>query len=276
MEGKDIMVKRYYLYLLIILIICFSTTASATSIIFPPFEATSGQAINIPVIIDNIDNMAGIKLSLEYDNKILIYQKGEKTRITSSLMHIINDKKPGKLIIVMAGARGVKVTNQAIINLYFKVNNIEKDTVSTSFVVKEIQLMSDTLKEIDCNIKVNPVVITKNKSKKIEKQNPAKELKKEAAKTDNTNNNENKNDNNKTNNKKIQEKSKDIQSKEKSKDIQSKEKSKDIQSKEKSNDIQLKEKSNDNQLKEKSNDNQLKEKSNDNQLKEKSNDNQLR
>jgi len=203
------MVKRYYLYLLIFLIICFSTTASATSLIFPPFEATSGQAINIPVIIDNIDNMAGIKLSLEYDNKILIYQKGEKTRITSSLMHIINDKKPGKLIIVMAGARGVKVTNQAIINLYFKVNNIEKESVSTSFVVKEVQLMSDTLKEIDCNIKVNPVVITKNKSKKIEKQNPAKELKKDAAKTNNTNNK--KNDNDKTNNKKIQEKSKDNQ-----------------------------------------------------------------
>jgi len=136
----------------------------ATELIIPSMKITSGSEIVIPVLIDDIENMAGIKLSLEYDKQLLTYQKGEKTPITSSLMHIINDKKPGKLIIVMAGARGVKVKNEPIIKLFFKANTVTSET-KTNFTVNEIQLMSDQLKEINSMIRSESMTIQPMKTK---------------------------------------------------------------------------------------------------------------
>ena len=153
-----------------ILPICFIlcleiVSTQATELSIPALESSPGSMVQVPIIIDHIDNLAGIKLVIEYDNQSLKFKNGKKTKITNSLMHIINDKKPGKVIVVMAAARGVVVNNTSIIDLNFVVNNnLSVETKPfLNLKVRELQLMSDTLKEIDCKIKLQPIKIVASK-----------------------------------------------------------------------------------------------------------------
>jgi len=128
-------------------------------LIFSKMSVHPGQKIEIPVILNHVPNMAGIKLALKFDKDLLTYVKSEKTKTTASLMHIVNDKHPGKLVIVMAGARGVSVNNQSIMNLFFQVNKKISKSVDTKFKISELQLMSDSLKELDYEFKIHPIHI---------------------------------------------------------------------------------------------------------------------
>ena len=88
--------------------IIWISPAWGTELHIPPLKGIPGESIDIPVMIDQVDNLAGVKLIMRYDPEILTFKKGMRTKYTSSLMHIINDKKPGILIVVMAGAKGIK------------------------------------------------------------------------------------------------------------------------------------------------------------------------
>ncbi|KPA16590.1 cellulosome anchoring protein [Candidatus Magnetomorum sp. HK-1] len=152
-----------------LLIVCLGVVHSAekkAQLIFPKMEVQPGQTIKIPITLDQVPNMAGIKLALTFDKKLLTYVKNEKTKITASLMHIVNDKHPGKLVIVMAGARGVPVNNQSVMNLFFQVNKNIPKAVDTKFKVIEIQLMSEALKELDCEFNISPIHILASKNQK--------------------------------------------------------------------------------------------------------------
>jgi len=128
-------------------------------LIFSELSVKPGQKFEIPVLLNDVPNMAGIKLALKFDKDLLTYVKSEKTKITASLMHIVNDKHPGKLVIVMAGARGVEVNNQSIMNLFFKVNDNITKPVDTKFIITELQLMSDSLKELAYEFNIHPIHI---------------------------------------------------------------------------------------------------------------------
>ena len=125
----------------------------------PPLNGKSGQPIDIPIMIDLAEDLAGVKLVMTYDPEILTFKKGSKTKQTDSLMHIINDKKPGLLIVVMAGARGIKGTDFPLLILTFAVKKGLKGHHSTQIKITEVQLMSDKLKEIKCNTRVGPITI---------------------------------------------------------------------------------------------------------------------
>ncbi len=126
----------------------------------PEVEGTSGESVDIPIMIDQVDNLAGVKLVMEYDSKILFFQKGAKTSHTDSLMHIINDKTPGKLIIVMAGAKGIKGKAFSILTFTFKIKQGLKEKRKTQLAITKVQLMTDQLKDIKCEITVKPLRIS--------------------------------------------------------------------------------------------------------------------
>jgi len=139
--------------------ILWASTVRATEIKIPPLEGKSGQPITIPVMVDRVDNLAGVKMVIKYDPKILIFKKGSKTKHTDSLMHIVNDKKPGLLIVVMAGARGIKGKEFSILNLLFEIKKGIKKKHNTTLEISEVQMMSDKLKNIKSTVKVNPLII---------------------------------------------------------------------------------------------------------------------
>jgi hypothetical protein len=134
--------------------------ASGTELYIPATKTTLGQPVDVPVMIDDVENMAGLKLVMKYDQKILTFKKGVKTKHSDSLMHIINDKKPGILIVVMAGARGIKGKEFAVLNLIFEAKGGSKENRVTTIEITEIEMMSDKLKDIACQVKTNPLVIS--------------------------------------------------------------------------------------------------------------------
>lgn len=140
--------------------ILWAHAAWAVMVYVPELKVSSGESLDIPVMIDQVDNLAGVKLVMEYDPKILFFQKGARTSHSDSLMHVINDKNPGTLIIVMAGAKGIKGKAFAILNLTFKIKEDLKGDLRTHLAITEVQLMTDKLKDIKCEIKANPVRIS--------------------------------------------------------------------------------------------------------------------
>jgi hypothetical protein len=153
---------RWEVIAILFLFISFSWPGlvGGTEIRISPLTAHPGQTVDIPITIDEVDNLAGVKLVMSYDPEILVFKKGAKTKQTDSLMHVVNDKKPGQVIVVMAGARGIKGKNIPIFTLSFDVKSSVQGNHKTKIAITEAQLMSDQLKEIKCNIVIDPITIS--------------------------------------------------------------------------------------------------------------------
>ena len=158
--NHPMMKPRVLPWLMIFLFLCAAHPAFGTELIIPALTAKPGNTITIPIRIDSVDNLAGIKLVIQYDKNLLTYKKADKTEHTSSLMHIVNDKNPGVLILVMAGPKGVKGKNFSIINLTFNVKSGLKGNHTTQLKITESQLMSDKLKNIQHAVRIHPMVIS--------------------------------------------------------------------------------------------------------------------
>ncbi len=152
--------KLVFFFLFVLITIIWTSTVMGTELYIPALKGKSGQNIDIPIMIDKVDNLAGVKLVLQYDPKILTYKKAAKTEQTSSLMHIVNDKKPGRLIVVMAGPKGIKGKEFSIIFLTFEAKKGLKSNHTTTLKITELQLMSDQLKDIKSKVRVSPITIT--------------------------------------------------------------------------------------------------------------------
>ena len=132
---------------------------SATELYIPALK-TKSESIDIPIMIDRVDNLAGLKLVMKYDSKILTFKKGMKTKHSNSLMHVINDKKPGRLIVVMAGAKGIGGKGFAVLKLTFEIKGALKANHVTAIEISDVEMMSDQLKDVKCTIKVMPLTIS--------------------------------------------------------------------------------------------------------------------
>jgi len=148
--------------LFILLSAAIANQATAAEIRIPPLKAAPGHQIEVPVIIDGVDNLAGMKIVFGYDPKALTYQSSVKAEEAASLIHIVNDKRPGLLIAVMAGAVGIKAENLAILTFTFKVSPSASPGTSIFFRITESQLMSDKLKDLDHRITISFLEVVKD------------------------------------------------------------------------------------------------------------------
>jgi hypothetical protein len=165
-HGKKPMINNHWQKRKLIMALCFfcvlfspTPKAVAAKLFIPPVNAQSGEEVIVPVKIDNIDNLAGVKLIILYDQTILTYEKAIQTQTTASLMHVVNDKTPGRLIIVMAGAKGIQARDAAIVNLHFKTKAGLTKPESIRLTIPEMQLMNDNLQNLNYNIEINPVSV---------------------------------------------------------------------------------------------------------------------
>lgn len=124
-----------------------------------PARTNSGSRISIPIIIDQVQGLAGLKLVVTYDKDALKFKEGQKTRISQSLMHVVNDQKPGRLVVVMAGATGVGGRDITLIDLVFTVAMAAGNPGGVKLDVQEVQLMSEQLKEIPCTVRAKTFVV---------------------------------------------------------------------------------------------------------------------
>lgn len=68
-------------------------------------------------------------------------------------MYVINDKNPGKLIIVMAGAKGISGRPVTVIYLTFTAVGTFLGEKTTSISIDEVQLINSHSKEIKCVVR---------------------------------------------------------------------------------------------------------------------------
>jgi hypothetical protein len=99
-----------------------------------------------------LENIAGIKLVLTYDSTLITYVKTEKSKKTSQMMQVVNDQNPGRLIVVMASAKGVSGDKGNILTIQFRAATGIKEKVTTKIQVTDIELVSEQLKTIPCKL----------------------------------------------------------------------------------------------------------------------------
>jgi len=110
--------------------------------------------------IDKVEKLAGMKLTIEYPTRFLEYKASQKTATFNSFMQVVNDKNPGHLILVMAGATGVSGENLKIFELTFS-KKMQKLPSPLKIAPTECQLMSDSLQEIPCS--TSPLTVSVSK-----------------------------------------------------------------------------------------------------------------
>ncbi len=150
---------RKALVLCPLLILALSSGAEGAELSIPALSGAPGEVLEVPLVVDAVDNMAGVKLVMRYDPELLSFKRGTKTRHTESLMHIVNDKTPGRLIIVMAGARGINGKDFSIFNLFFKINDKAKGNHTTAIEITQVEMMSDKLQPVPCKVRSEPLVV---------------------------------------------------------------------------------------------------------------------
>ncbi len=123
-------------------------SAAAAEIVVGEADGKAGEPVTVPVHARGVENLAGVKLVLTYDANRLTFERADKTPLTTSLMHIVNSKKAGRLIVVMAGARGVDATDGTILDIHFRVPEGETEAGTAPIELREVQVMSDTLREV--------------------------------------------------------------------------------------------------------------------------------
>lgn len=170
-EGKRIPLSLVVLVLLFTL--AWPCLIWAASVHLPKIEAVAGELVEVPVYLEKVENLAGMKLVLTYDSNTLKFQEERKAPIAQSLMHIVNPKIPGKLIVVMAGAKGVQVNNGPIIYLTFKVNDKIGSQKKIIIKIEEVQLMTDQLKTLNTTTRDGEVVLLEKTAPETTEKRPS-------------------------------------------------------------------------------------------------------
>jgi hypothetical protein len=158
--GGPVRLLRPIVLLLLVLYAPFGHAADVrkAELRIPDATAKAGQELQLPIVVDQAVNLAAMKLVLHYNRELLTFKEGVRTQATQAMMHIINDKTPGKLVIVMAGARGIQGKDLPLMTLTFSVRKGWTGSQTVSVVSPELQLMGDDLKEIECRFR--PATLT--------------------------------------------------------------------------------------------------------------------
>ncbi len=145
-------IKAPLLIVMIITILLFFLSLSwGAEIYIPSVKHKAKGYIEIPIMIDQVNKLAGVRLIIRYDSKALTFKKGIKTKYSDPLIYVINSKIPGKLIIVMAGANGISGKKFPLIKLMFEIKQIKK--VSSPWIkIVSAELVSEQLQSINCKI----------------------------------------------------------------------------------------------------------------------------
>jgi len=133
--------------------------AYALTLTTPNMQVSSGDSFQIPIKIDEVENLAGLRLVVKYDADMLEFEQSIQAKAVESLMHISNNKKPGVLIIVMAGAKGIKGKNCPLLWIQFKAKPDLQKKHELKLEVANLQLMDEQLSNLKAKTKMNSIVV---------------------------------------------------------------------------------------------------------------------
>jgi len=132
----------------IILTIPFCELARGAELSFAP--AFGENSLTLTLMIDRANKLAGMKVTVIYDKENVTLKKADKSDSTGSFLHVVNDKTPGKVIIVMASAKGISGDNLELCTFQFE-GKFSSEKPLQDIMVTQVQLMSEDLVEIPSN-----------------------------------------------------------------------------------------------------------------------------
>ena len=145
----SIFLTKRFISVVVALLLCVTVSiVFGAELNIPTVTGSHGDIVKLPVIIDKVDNLAGIKLSLSYDKNTLKFIKAEKTTYTANMLHVVNEKVPGRLIVVMAAARGFTGENAPLVEMSFELLKDVKKEDKVIVQIIEAELMNDKLQRI--------------------------------------------------------------------------------------------------------------------------------
>ena len=140
-----------WFYIIISIVIqLLQSNAQAAEIDF--IRKVKNADVEFTLKVDEVKKLAGLKISVTYPRQSITYLDSIKSTETSSFMHVVNDKNPGKLIIVMASAKGISGKSVPLINLRFALTRID-EKLPLVITATQCQLMDESLNEIECSVK---------------------------------------------------------------------------------------------------------------------------
>jgi len=144
------MKKFFILPLLLAAVVCLVFNCESAELLAEKSATDETQLSARFKAIDALD-LAGIKVILNYDANKASYKSLQKSRATKSMMHVVNDKKPGQLIIVMASATGQKTPDFELFTITFELAGKKEQQLPLEIKLSGVEMMSAALTEIPCS-----------------------------------------------------------------------------------------------------------------------------
>ena len=133
-----------------ILLFLFCSSANANEARLSFVAEDSEKPLRLSLYIDNADRIAGMKVVIAFDKNSLVLKQADKSKVTSSFLHVVNDKLAGQIIFVMASASGVSGQNLPLCHFeFFKIDDARQR--SNQVAVTQLQIMNENLQEITAN-----------------------------------------------------------------------------------------------------------------------------
>ena len=133
-------------------------SAAAAELRIPDVQFGQRNILEVPVIVDRAERLSAVKMALWYDQDLFAFKKVIKAAEAKSLLHAVNHRTPGILVVAMAGARGVRAENLKVITLVFELKPHAADQTPIPFMVRESRLVDEELKNIDHSVSVGKIL----------------------------------------------------------------------------------------------------------------------
>lgn len=133
--------------------------ALATDLIVTSATATPGQQISLQVLLQPGSHVAGLKMTIGYDADVMTFVRADKLADANGMMYVVNDRQPGKLIVVMAGAKGVETPKVALLDLVFQIRQPIHNDMNTHVHLMDVEAKSDQLKSVPLQLRSGDVHI---------------------------------------------------------------------------------------------------------------------
>lgn len=131
--------------------------SSETEIFIPEMAVNAGARVKVPIAVTKLDDIAGIRLRVRYDPGAVRFLSGVSG--IRSFIDVINNKKAGELLVVMAGPKGVTTGQRKIYHLAFEMNDSAKKENMPPFYITDAEMMNSKLKQVPCIVKIKDISV---------------------------------------------------------------------------------------------------------------------
>jgi hypothetical protein len=121
-----------------------------------------GDKVRLKLVLNDVPNLAGLKVVLGYDADLMEYVGFRKAPVADTLMHMVNPKQKGRVIVVMAGAQGIALDNEPVMEVILQLKELSGQDIpaTTKVRILEVEAMADTLEPIHVQTRDGAVTIT--------------------------------------------------------------------------------------------------------------------